>query len=233
MHDALFEATEAVADITAPKVHHTEVGELYVHRSRSSPSTVVVGVKQTQLVDPNLSRLYLVGDVTHTYHHHLHLAQRGVTHHAHCVGRNIRIGRGEELRIRGDARGLGLIAGFFHTGKDVEVDIQHVGFRPHHLPVCSGVFAVVTTVRRQFQRDHIFVVVVLIVTTQTDEDSQLSVFQTSGIGNKVVGMYKHLHVFVLAEVHVHVTIDGLRLLLLQILHYHVQGLFVVLHELGL
>ena len=233
MHDALFEATEAVADITAPKVNHTEVGELYVHRSRSSPSTVVVGVKQSQLVDPNLSRLYLVGDVTHTYHHHLHLAQCRVTHHAHCVGRNIRIGRGEELRIRGDARGLGLIAGFFHTGKDVEVDIQHVGFRPHHLPVCSGVFAVVTTVRRQFQRDHIFVVVVLIVTTQTDEDSQLSVFQTSGIGNKVVGMYKHLHVFVLAEVHVHVTIDGLRLLLLQILHYHVQGLFVVLHELGL
>ena len=46
-------------------------------------------------------------------------------------------------------------------------------------------------------------------------------------------MDEHLHVLILAEVHIHVPIDGLRLLLLQLLHHHVQGLFVTLHELGL
>ena len=49
----------------------------------------------------------------------------------------------------------------------------------------------------------------------------------------MVGMHKHLHVFVLAQVEVDIAIHGFRLAMLQFLHHHVQRLLVVLYQLWL
>ena len=59
------------------------------------------------------------------------------------------------------------------------------------------------------------------------------ILQVGDIGLQVIGMYEHLHVLVLAEVEVGIAIDGLRLIMLQFLHHHVQGLLVGLYQLGL
>ena len=83
------------------------------------------------------------------------------------------------------------------------------------------------------QGDEILVVVVLVVAAQTDEDSQLVVFQLGAVGHEVVGVDKHLQPLVLAKVDVDVLIDGLRLVLAQILHHQAKGLLVVLGELWL
>ena len=49
----------------------------------------------------------------------------------------------------------------------------------------------------------------------------------------MVGMHKHLHVFILAQIEVYVTINGLRLTMLQILNNHIQCLLIVLNQLWL
>ena len=59
------------------------------------------------------------------------------------------------------------------------------------------------------------------------------ILQVGGIGHQVVGVHEHLHVLILAEVEARVAIDSLRLTLLQVLHHHVERLFVALHKLWL
>ena len=59
------------------------------------------------------------------------------------------------------------------------------------------------------------------------------ILQTCNIGHEVVGMGKHLHMLVLPQVEVHITIDGLRLATLQFLDHHVESLLIVFYQLGL
>ena len=49
----------------------------------------------------------------------------------------------------------------------------------------------------------------------------------------MVGVYKHLQVLILAKVETRITVYGLRLASLQVLHHHVERLFIALHELWL
>ena len=46
-------------------------------------------------------------------------------------------------------------------------------------------------------------------------------------------MYKHLHVLILSQVKVHVSINSLRLATLQLFYHHIERLFIILYELGL
>ena len=92
---------------------------------------------------------------------------------------------------------------------------------------------IVITVGGQHEWYLVFVVVVLIVGTQTDEHRQLTILQIGGIGHEMVGMHEHLHPLVMAQVDGGFLIHSLRLALLQIGGDHLQGLFVALHELGL
>ena len=92
---------------------------------------------------------------------------------------------------------------------------------------------IVVAVRSQHERYLVFVVVVLVVATQTDEHRQLTILQIGGIGYQVVGMHKHLHSLVLAQVNDALLIHCLRLVLLQVVDDHLKSLFVALHQLGL
>ena len=126
-----------------------------------------------------------------------------------------------------------LVALFLQLGKHVERDVEHIGFRPYGTTVGGGIFAVVATVGRQRQGYLVFIVVVLVVATHADKHGELVVLQVGIVGNQMVGVDEHLHLLVLAQVETGVAIHGLRLTSLQILHHHVEGLFVGLYELGL
>ena len=71
---------------------------------------------------------------------------------------------------------------------------------------------------RQLQGYEVLVVVALVVAAQTDEYCQLVVLELCGVGYEVVGVYEHLQSLVLSQVEVGVLIDGLRLVLREVLH---------------
>ena len=97
LHDPILQSAEAVTDIAARQVERTKVGKLDIHRTRGSPSPIIVAVHQTELIDPHLTRLHLTGDVPDTDHHHLHVAERRVTKDADLVVRTLGIIVREEL----------------------------------------------------------------------------------------------------------------------------------------
>ena len=206
---------------------------MHVHIARGSPTAIIIGIHQAQLVHPHLTRLHLVGDVTHTNHHHLHFAQSWITLHAYRVVRFSRVGFGIHLVKTTDALRLGLVTGFLQVGKHIHVDIEHVFFGPYCTTVGCAVLAIIAAVGGEREGYLVLVVVILVVATHTYKHRQLTILQLGGIGHQVIGMHKHLHVLVLAQVEVHVTINSLRLTVLQILHHHIERLLVVLHQLGL
>ena len=87
--------------------------------------------------------------------------------------------------------------------------------------------------RGELQGNEVFVIVVLIVGTQTDEHSQLVVLQLRAVGHQVVGMDKHLQALILAQVQIGILIHSLRLALRQVLHGETERLLIILCKLGL
>ena len=85
----------------------------------------------------------------------------------------------------------------------------------------------------ELQGYEVLVVVALVVAAQTDEDGQLVVLQLRVVGHQVVGVHIHLQTLVLAQVEVGVLVDGLRLVLRQVLHHQAERLLVVLRQLRL
>ena len=79
LHDGLFQSAKALSDITSCHVHATEVRQLHVHGTVGSPTALIAGILQSQLIDPHLTRLHATGEVAHTDNHRLHLTQRRVT----------------------------------------------------------------------------------------------------------------------------------------------------------
>ena len=86
---------------------------------------------------------------------------------------------------------------------------------------------------RQVERNEIFVIVVLVVRTQTDEDGQFLVLQVGDVLLHGICMDKHFQPFILTDVEGGVLIDGLRLSVAQILHHHVECLLIAFHQLWL
>ena len=89
------------------------------------------------------------------------------------------------------------------------------------------------TLGRELQGNLVFVVVRLIVATQTHEDSQLVVSEASDVLLEGMAMHEHLNMLVLAQVERGILINGLRLSVAQIANHHRQCLFVALNELWL
>ena len=118
-------------------------------------------------------------------------------------------------------------------GKHVKVNVKHIFLRPYHASVGHRVLTIVTTIGSKLKRNLVLVVVVFIVATHTHEHGQLVVLKSCSIRHQMVGMHKHLHVFILAQIEVYVTINGLRLTMLQILNNHIQCLLIVLNQLWL
>ena len=125
------------------------------------------------------------------------------------------------------------VTGLLQIGQFREVDIEHVLLRPNGTTVVEVVFVIVVAVGRQLQRDEIFVVVVAVVATETDEYCQLVILQRGVVVDEVVGVDEHLDMLIAAQVERRVTVDGFRLVLRQILDHQTQRLLVGLGQLGL
>ena len=124
------------------------------------------------------------------------------------------------------------VARFFQTGKDGEVDIQHIIFRPYGTTVVQVVLVIVVAVGSQFQGDDVLVIVAAVVATHTHEQSQLVVAQLV-VADQVVGVYEHLHALIESQVEGSVAIDSLRLPGREVLNHHVQSLLVGFGQLRL
>ena len=233
LHDTFLQSAEAIADISASHVHIAEIGELHLQASGGSPTAVVIALQQAQFIDPYLTRLHLAGDVAHTYHHHLHVANGGITHHADLVAWLVGVIAAEQLVETSAAQGLLGVAVLLHVGKHAQIDVEHILLWPYLTTVGIRVLIIIAAVRRQHQRNLVFVVVVLVVATQADKHRQLIVLQVCEVRHEVVGVDEHLHPFVLPQVERGILIDSLRLSMLHIPHHHIQGLLIVLHQLRL
>ena len=87
--NTIFQTTKTFRDNLTRQVNRSHIGELDVQGSRSSPSSMTDNIQQAQLVHPYLTRANGTIKVAHTYHHGLHLAQRGVTHNAYLIIRMV------------------------------------------------------------------------------------------------------------------------------------------------
>ena len=230
--NTILQSTEALGDNLTRQVDGGHVRQLHVQRSRGCPTAAAHHIHQAQFVDPHLTRLDGTREVAHTNHHGLHLAQRGVTHDAHLVVGTVGIVVGIKHRVTARTDGACLVARLLQPREDRKVDVHHILLGPYSAAVVQVILVVVITVGGEFQRDDILVVVAGIIVTQANEDSQLVVTEIIVV-DEVVGMYKHLHALIEAQVEGGIAIDGLGLTRRQILHHHVESLLVSLRQLGL
>ena len=230
--DALLQSSEALGGDASREVDIADIRQLYVQVARCRPTAIGIDLLQAQLVDPHLAGLDTTRQVAHTNHHRLHLTERRVAENSHEVA-VVLVVLAELGGIAGSAQCTSLVAGLLQLGELGEVDVEHVFLRPHGTTVVEIIFIIVVAVGRQFQRDEVFVVVVTIVVTQTDEHCQLVVLQTSHVVDDVVGMNEHLQMLVATQVEGGVMINGLRLTLRDVSDHHAQCLLVSLGELWL
>ena len=198
---ALFQSTETSCFYMSCDVHATQVGQLHIHVALCCPSSFVVVALHTQFVHPHFYRTRASSVVSHTNHHGLDFAQRWITHHANLVVRSVFIVNGEKFCIAGFTAVTGFVALMLGIGEELEVDVNHVFFRPNCHTTLRGV-GVVSAFWCEFQWHFVFVVVALVVATQADECTHLVVLQALVVFEGV-GMNEHLQVLVLAEVEVH------------------------------
>ena len=117
------------------------------------------------------------------------------------------------------------------VGEGAEVDVEHVLLGPYCLTSLCGV-GVVMSWRGEGEGYLVFVVVALVVTTDSDEEAHLVVLQFRVTFHRI-GMDEHLQVLVVAEVHVHGLIHRTGVACGKVFHCECQGLFVLLRELRL
>ena len=212
-------------------VHTTQVGQLHIHVALCSPTAFVVVTLHTKLVHPHFYGVGATSVVSHTNHHRLDFAQRWITHHANLVVWTAFVVHGEELGVACFATQTCLVAFMLDVGQCLEVDINHVLYRPNSLTALSGV-GVVSTFWRDSQWHFVFVVIALVIRTQTEECAHLEVFQTL-IAFESIGVDEHLQMLVLAEVEVHGLIYTTCIARREVLNDNGERLLVFLSDLRL
>ena len=213
-------------------VYRTEIRQLNVELPTCSPTTFVVELEQTHFVHPHFTALLAVREVAHTDYHRLYLAQCWITHHADTVGRTFIVVHRELLIIACRSVSASLVALLLHICEHRNRHIEHIFYWPNRLTVLSRIL-VVLLFGRQFQRYFVFIVVVLVVGTQTNKHRQLIVGKVGNVRFERIGVHKHLQTLVLANIERSVFINRFRFLVAQIVHRHCQRLFVALHKLWL
>ena len=187
---------------------------------------------EAQLIDPNFTALHLTRIIAHTNHQGLHLAKRRIAHEGHLIARVIAVISHVRLRERCQSLRFGTVALLLECRKDAKRHIQHIVFRPYRLAIFQTATAILTF-RSQLQRYLIFIIVVLVVATQTNKHRKLIVTQIRNVLRQSIGMSKHLDALVLAQVERRVLIDCLCLPRTQILDGQAQCLLIRLDQLRL
>ena len=140
------------------------------------------------------------------------------------------------LVVLGIERGVGYeserflaVSVLFGIGEEFEVNVEHVFLGPHFALSCR---AGVLSGRRYGQWNFVFVEVVLVVASESQEQAHLSVSQFSGVIGQCVGMNEELQMAVASEVEGSVFVDSACIAGRQIAYGECHRLFVVLQHHG-
>ena len=150
--------------------------------SLGCPTARLVEVGHAQLIGPHNAVLGLRRVVSHTYHHHAHIAQRRISNHSDAViwlfGVILRVAK--VVRHSLHTCHLVGVAILFHVGEDVEVAVDAVARWPHRLAVGVAVGAVFSF-GSDLKWHFILIVVVLNIGSEAQEHRHISIFQIGGI----------------------------------------------------
>ena len=215
----------------AGDIERAHVGELHVEVALCGPSATIVILFESQFVHPHLARLDFASKVAHANHDGLHLAERGVAHDGHFVLGVLLVVGTEGGGVGSPTLGACQVSVFLQLCEGREWNVEHVLLGPH-LPAVLRV-VVVFAGCSQRQGNLVFVVVVLIVIAQAHEECQLVALQMGGVYLEGVGVGKHLHALILAQILVGILIHGLGLAAGKIGDHDVESLLVVLDKLWL
>ena len=162
----------------------------------------------------------------------MHIAQTRITDNGYLVFGFIGVEFGIGFCVRHRSTLVFLcISVIFDIGQQFEREIEHIRFRPHDF--CIGFARRIDAFGRQFQRNFVLVIVVLVIAAQANEHRQFVVVQFAHIVEHVFGVGKHLQPPILAHIQRNVFIDGARIAGCQIVHTHNHRLFVFLRQLRL
>ena len=214
------------AHIDRGYIRHHQIGG-----ALCGPATLAIEIGNFQLVDPHYTILYRGGRIADTYHHHPDVAQRWIAEHRHCIGLALRIAHGVKHGIAHSllACSLGLVAQFLHIHQGLKSDIESVVLGPHFLPIGSDIG--IMTVSGQRERYLIFIIIMLNVGSQSDEQRQFAVAQSRRIVDQLLGMHPHLQPTVIAQILHGVAVDSARIPCCQPRDAERHRLLVELHDL--
>ena len=174
--------------------------------------------------------------VTHTDHDGLDLFEGRVTQHRDLILRlvvrviidDVRDGVAHPF-VTGS---LGSVTGCLGIGERRKREIEHILLRPHFLSVNRGV-VIIDTLRRETQRDLIFVVVIAQIGTETDEAGEVAVFKQRVDLFHLLRMDEHLQVLILADVVSGILVHGACIVRTEVHDTQHHRLFVLGDELCL
>ena len=191
-----------------------QVRQLHIELTLCRPTAFVGKVLQAQFVRPHLDAAHTARVVAQTNHHGTHFAQRRITLHADLVLWALRVVFVVDRVVRSQSRSALTVARLLHVRELFEIDVDHVVRGPYRTASRSPGVA---SFGRQYQWNFVFVEIVLIVRTQSEEKTYLSVFQIL-VARECVGVHEELEVFVATKVEMRVLVYGTRIAASQIFH---------------
>ena len=224
-----FEAAETVCFRMSRHIDIGQVCQLDIELALCCPTAFVGKVLQAQFVCPHLDAAHTARVIAQTDHHRAHFAQRGITLHADFVLRALWVVFVVDRVVRSQARSTLTVARFLHVRELLEIDVDHIICRPHRTASrATGV----ATFRRKHQRNFVFVEIVFVVRSESEEQTHLSVCQIL-VTRQRIGVHKELEVLVATKVEMRVLIHGTRIATAQFFHGERERLLVVLQHLVL
>ena len=207
LRKALIDRAESHSLLVSAHIEGGNVAHVERECSFGCPTARLVEIGHAQLVGPHNAVLGLCRVVTHTYHHHAHIAQRWVTNHCDAIVRLLGVVFSVTKVIRHALHTCHLVgvAILFHVGEDVEVAVDAVARRPHRLAVGIAVSAVFSF-GSNLQWHFILIVIVFHIGSKAQEYRHIAIFQVGGIVDESLIVHVHLQTLVDAEVEAGVLI---------------------------
>ncbi len=140
-----------------------------------SPSAGFVEIGHLEFIHPHDTVLCRRRIIAYAYHDHTHIAERRIAEHGHAVALAVRVASGKEC-AEAHPTLLGTpcaVALFLQLDKVLQIEIEVVVLRPYYCPV-GGTILVVLSMRRQFERNLVFVEIVLNVGAESDEHRKVA-----------------------------------------------------------
>ena len=194
-------------DVSA-EVEGGDVGESEGSIGARCPAAILVEVGDAELVDPNDAVLDGGGVVADANHEYADVTEGRVAEHGDGVALVVGVAPGvwDAEAHTALLHALGSVTLQFEVDEPLQVEVEVVVEGPNALAV-GGAVGVVSG-GGEGKRYLVFVVVVLDVGAESDEQAELARAEVGDVVDKVLGVYPHLEALVVAEVLLGVAIYG-------------------------